>query len=98
MLYASYHPERIEALFLQSPACTEDQTNPEWVYDPYNLRIVDSADVNLTRNEVDNMKRNYENNVHIQYDLHKLPYWMLKSACKSTWKGMAPSKYFPAEL
>ena len=45
MLYASRHPERIEGLFLQSPMCSEDQTSPEWVYDPYTIRISDEEDV-----------------------------------------------------
>ena len=41
MLYACYHPERIEGMFLQSPAGTEDETREGWVYDPYSIRIDD---------------------------------------------------------
>ena len=39
MVYASYHPQRIEAMFLQSPACIENETREGWVYDPYSLRL-----------------------------------------------------------
>ena len=45
MLYASYHPERIEAMFLQSPACIENEKREGWVYDPYSLRVQDQTDV-----------------------------------------------------
>ena len=33
MLYACFHPERIEGIFLQSPAGVEDETRPGFVYD-----------------------------------------------------------------
>ena len=39
MMYASQHPERIEALFLQSPAGSEPFD--EATYDPYSIRIWD---------------------------------------------------------
>ena len=65
MLYASYHPDRIEGLFLQSPACAEDETRPGWVYDPYSVRLVDSEDVVPPRAEVDKKMRDFDNNVHI---------------------------------
>ena len=39
MLYASYHPEKIDGMFLQSPACAEDQTADGWEYKPYEIRI-----------------------------------------------------------
>jgi len=42
MLYASFHPERIEALFLQSPAGSEEYN--EATYDPYKIRISDKDD------------------------------------------------------
>ena len=53
MLYASYHPEHIDALFLQSPACAEDTTRDGWVYDPYTIRLGDHDDSYPTREHVD---------------------------------------------
>lgn len=53
MLYVSAHPERVEGMFMQSPACAEDQDREGWVYDPYNLRITDAEDVNVPKKEVD---------------------------------------------
>ena len=99
MLYASYHPERIEGLFLQSPACAEDQSDPNWVYDPYEVRLVDNEDVYPSRSEVDKGLENYENNVHIQDGMHGMPYWMMKMGCRKNIKEMMPSsKGYPAEL
>ena len=43
MLYACYHPERIEAMFLQSPACFIDTTVPGFVDDIYDNRISDES-------------------------------------------------------
>ena len=60
MLYASYHPERIEAMFLQSPACIENETREGWVYDPYSLRIQDQTDEIVTRAEVDKGMAEFE--------------------------------------
>ena len=53
MLYASHHPERLEGLFLQSPACAEDETRPGWVYDPYDIRLTDTENVIPSRSDVD---------------------------------------------
>jgi pimeloyl-ACP methyl ester carboxylesterase len=65
MMYASAHPERIEGMFLQSPASIEDETSPDWVYDPYTIRLSDTEDVCPSRSEVDKMIANFANNVHI---------------------------------
>ena len=43
MLYACYHPERIEAMFLQSPSCFIDTTVPGFVDDIYDNRISDES-------------------------------------------------------
>ena len=52
MLYASFHPERIEALFLQSPAGSEEYN--EATYDPYKIRITDKDDMAYpSKKEVD---------------------------------------------
>lgn len=53
MLYASNHPDRIEALFLQSPACTEDTNRDGWEYDPYTIRLVDTENVYPSASQVD---------------------------------------------
>ena len=82
------HPERIEALFLQSPPCVEDETRPGWVYDPYGVRLDNMEDKNLTRAEVDKGIQDYENNVHMQAGLHGLPHWMLKMAVKKEFRKM----------
>ena len=53
MLYAMNHPERVEAMFLQSPPCTEDMDRPGWEYNPYEVRLDNEHDVNPSRAEVD---------------------------------------------
>lgn len=63
MLYAIHHPERIEGLFLQSPACIEDLTDQ--VYDPYTVRLSDAEDVCPSRAEADKMIASFANNAHI---------------------------------
>jgi len=65
MLYASTHPERIDGLFLQSPACAEDETREGWVYNPYEIRLTDAEDVFPSRAEVDKTIANYANDVHL---------------------------------
>ena len=94
MLYACYHPERIEGMFLQSPACVEDQTRDGWVYDPYTVRRGDETADLPSRSEVDKNIQMYADNVHIQDDLHGFPYWMAKGACKSSWVKMMPRRFF----
>ena len=51
MFYASHHPERIEALFLQSPA----GSNPydEATYDPYKIREPQTEPAYPTKKQVD---------------------------------------------
>ena len=63
MLYAIHHPERIDGIFLQSPACIEDLTDQ--VYDPYTIRLSDQKDECPTKAEVDKTIDNYANNVHL---------------------------------
>ena len=65
MMYASAHPERIEGMFLQSPASIEDQTSPDWVYDPYSNRLSNTEDVLPSHAEVDKAIANYAANIHI---------------------------------
>ena len=81
MLYASHHPERLEGLFLQSPACAEDETRPGWVYDPYDIRVVDTEDVLPPRSHVDSWIQNYANNVHVQDSEHKMYFFLVKVGC-----------------
>lgn len=65
MLYACYHPERIEGLFLQSPAAAEDETSEDFKYDPYAIRNEDHADVLPTRKVVDQTLAAYRDKVHV---------------------------------
>ena len=76
MLYASYHPERIEGLFLQSPAAAEDETSENFKYDPYTLRNEDHADVLPSRKTVDETLAAYRDKVHIMTKLAKVPFWL----------------------
>ena len=94
MLYASHHPERLEGLFLQSPACAEDETRPGWVYDPYDIRLGDTEDVLPPRSHVDKGIQDYANNVHVQDGLHSMPFWMLKIGCKKNFVSMLPEPTF----
>ena len=55
ILYACHHPERLAGLFLQSPACIEDATAPDFVYDPYTFRMKDDSAALPSRREVDKM-------------------------------------------
>ena len=64
MLYAIYHPERIEAMFLQSPACFEDTTVPGYVDDMYNIRVQDQYDIVASRREVNLQQRIREEGIH----------------------------------
>ena len=98
MLYASYHPERIEAMFLQSPACTEDTTRADWVYDPYTIRLVDNEDVYPSRSQVDQTIENYANDVHLQSSIHSMPYFVVKIACGKEMRKMIPAHSFSEEF
>jgi len=60
------------------------------------LRIVDHADVNVPRDEVDKGIQNYANNVHIQDSMHSYPYFVVKGACKKEWRKMLNSTYSDA--
>ena len=92
MLYASYHPERIEGMFLQSPACAEDETRPGWEYDPYDIRLSPDEDVYPKASEVDKGILNYANNVHVQDGMHGMPFFMMKMGCESNMKTMCPAR------
>jgi len=72
MLYASAFPERIEGMFLQSPGAAEDQSVEGFVYDPYTIRT-DSEDKMKSKAEVDHFLSMFENNVHMQTDMRKVP-------------------------
>ena len=65
MLYCCYHPERIEGLFLQSPACAENEKKEGWVYDPYTIRLVDTEKVFPSREDVDKKMAAAYANEHI---------------------------------
>ena len=64
MIYVSRRPERIEGLFLQSPAGVEDQFAPDFKADPYNYRFDDQVDRLSPKYEVDGIKNSMESGVH----------------------------------
>ena len=74
MIYASAFPERIEGMFLQSPAAAEDHTREGYVYDPYTIRKKDDTAAVPSKKEVDHAIWMFDNNVHIFTDLRKVPY------------------------
>lgn len=100
MLYVSRHPERCEGLFLQSPACTEDQSDPNWVHDPYSYRIQDIYDSLpphcLVNRGIDSLKKDQ----HIFYGsgLVCLPLCMVKMAVSSVFKRYMKPKFFTESL
>jgi len=94
MLYACNHPERIDGIFFQSPACATDDTRPGYIYDPYTQRVADNEDVYPSHDKVDQMIENYANDVHIQDQLHGMPYWMVKMGCNKEMKKMIPVRDF----
>ena len=61
-LYASYHPERILKLFLNSPSGTMG-IQPVEAYDPYNVRVTDRVNQVPSREAVEKAIHDRENNV-----------------------------------
>ena len=98
MLYASYHPERIDGLFLQSPACAEDTTRAGWEYDPYTIRLTAHENVYPSRSEVDQSLVNYAQDVHLQDPIHYIPYFIAKVAIGKEMKKIIPDRYFSQEF
>ena len=79
MLYACYHPERIEALFLISGAGTEDSTREGYVYDAYKIRISDQEDKLPPKSEIDKYVKAYTDcDRHIMEDLKPMPYCLVR--------------------
>ena len=97
MNYICRHPERISGMFFQSPACAEDITDPNWVYDPYTVRLGDESPAYPSKKEVDEGIEDYAHNVHIQKAMHKVPYFMMKSACKKNWRKMTRRDFLSEE-
>lgn len=83
MLYAMTHPERIEGLFLQSPACSEDETREGYQYDPYALRMQDLTGDTISRREADKMLTMFASDDHFLEPLRKMPLCLANMAMKS---------------
>ena len=81
MMYASTNPERVEALFLQSPAGAETY-DPD-TYDPYKIRLTDEKPGFPDKAEVDQHLQWRKDQVHIMSPMQSAPYWLLKSMCSS---------------
>ena len=88
MLYASYFPQRIDGIFLQSPAGIENEVAKDFVYDPYSLRCSDVEDVNVPREKVDAGIENYANNVHMFEGMKNMPFWLIKMGTKKNFRAM----------
>ena len=88
-MFASMHPERIEALFLMSPSGFEyyDKDN----YDPYQYPDEEEPWKLGKKKRVDQMVRAMEGQVHPLSEMKGLPKWLvkmgLKSEIKKAWKG-----------
>lgn len=98
MLYASYFPQRVDGIFLQSPAGIENEAAEDFVYDPYNLRITDVEDVNQPRAKVDEGIENYANNVHMFDGMKSMPFWLIKMGTKNNFRSMLKEEYFTDEM
>lgn len=83
MLYSCYNPERIEGLFLQSSVAKEDTTSPDFVYDPYTIRIKDESLTFPTRREVDGMLYKFDNHINLFAELDYKPYCLQRRTFKS---------------
>ena len=89
MIYASIHPDRIEALFLQSPAGSEPYN--EATYDPYKIRTTDKQPFGYpTKKETDAVLLGKENHEHLMAAMQGAPYWLLKSMCMGEFKKFTP--------
>lgn len=88
MWYASTHPERVEALFLQSPACTEPYD--EATYDPYKIRLKDDSPDLPTKKEVDAAIQARKDQIHMQAPMHSAPHWLLKSMMGAEMRKFLP--------
>jgi pimeloyl-ACP methyl ester carboxylesterase len=58
-LYASAHPERVQAVFFQSPASTEFYDSSD--VDPYQIRLQDDTNTVPSKKQVDQGIRDLEN-------------------------------------
>ena len=96
MLYASIHPERVEALFLQSPPA-EDFYDPDFKYDIYNIRTKDDAPDVLSKKEVDAMIAAKERGEHMMASAHSVPHWLLRSIFRGEMKKLLSPELFTAE-
>ena len=97
MLYACHHPERLAGLFLQSPACIEDTTAPDFVYDPYTIRIKDHSAAVPSRREVDKALYKFSNKIHMFSDLDYVPYCVTYRIFKGFIRKLLPRKFFTDE-
>jgi len=70
---------------------------PDWVYDPYGHRVDDRKDALPSPHLVKSGIANYANNVHIMAPFHKVPYCLLKWACRKLMEREMPKAYFTQE-
>ena len=71
-LYASQNPERVDGLFLISPAGT--QGYDEKTYDPYNsFNMFDAPWRRYTKKEMDEMKNAFTSGKHVFHQIHSQP-------------------------
>ena len=74
--YASQRPERIEALFLMSPAGTDPYDEKTW--DPYSVKDPDDLRKVLKKEKVDKIIKNIEGLNHPFAVLHKYPKFLTR--------------------
>ena len=96
MVYASLHPDKVEALFLQSPPA-EDFYGEDFKYDIYNIRIKDDSPDVLSKAEVDKMIAAKEKDEHMLASAHSAPHWLLRTIFRSEMKNLLSSELFSAE-
>lgn len=71
-LYASFHPERVEKLFLNSPSGFMGIQPPE-LYDVYAIRTSDEVNAPPSREQVDKSIQQRENSVNIFAHMPSIP-------------------------
>ena len=86
MLYASQFPERIEALFLVSPACS--QPYDEATYDPYEDPDPENSSQVIPREKCDQMIRYTENKQHMYTNYKKYPGYLIDAIATTNIKKM----------
>ena len=79
--YASQRPERIEGLFLMSPAGTDPYNEKTW--DPYSAKDPNDLRYVLKREQVDKIIANIESLTHPLSTLHAYPSFVTKPYAKA---------------